>query len=76
MGTTASHSRTAAPRGDGGPPPYGFLAAEGDSLHQIPVGSVHAGNIAPGHFHFTADGETVVRLEARLGYVHKGGAGP
>lgn len=56
----------------GGPPPYGFLAAEGDSLHQIPVGPVHAGIIEPGHFRFTADGETVVRLEARLGYVHKG----
>ena len=56
----------------GGPPPYGFLAAEGDSLHQIPVGPVHAGIIEPGHFRFAADGETVVRLEARLGYVHKG----
>jgi Ni,Fe-hydrogenase III large subunit len=33
---------------------------------------VHAGIIEPGHFRFTASGETVVRLEARLGYVHKG----
>jgi Ni,Fe-hydrogenase III large subunit len=33
---------------------------------------VHAGIIEPGHFRFTANGETVVRLEARLGYVHKG----
>jgi Ni,Fe-hydrogenase III large subunit len=52
--------------------PYSFLAAEGDSLHEIPVGPVHAGIIEPGHFRFTASGETVVRLEARLGYVHKG----
>ena len=52
--------------------PYAFLAAEGESLHQIPVGPVHAGIIEPGHFRFTANGETVVRLEARLGYVHKG----
>jgi Ni,Fe-hydrogenase III large subunit len=51
---------------------YPFLAAEGESLHQIPVGPVHAGIIEPGHFRFTANGETVVRLEARLGYVHKG----
>jgi Ni,Fe-hydrogenase III large subunit len=51
---------------------YEFLAAEGESLHQIPVGPVHAGIIEPGHFRFTANGETVVRLEARLGYVHKG----
>jgi Ni,Fe-hydrogenase III large subunit len=33
---------------------------------------VHAGIIEPGHFRFTANGETVVRLEERLGYVHKG----
>jgi Ni,Fe-hydrogenase III large subunit len=52
--------------------PYGFLAAEGDGLHQIPVGPVHAGIIEPGHFRFTASGETVVRLEQWLGYVHKG----
>jgi Ni,Fe-hydrogenase III large subunit len=51
---------------------YTFLPAEGESLHQIPVGPVHAGIIEPGHFRFTANGETVVRLEARLGYVHKG----
>jgi Ni,Fe-hydrogenase III large subunit len=51
---------------------YAFLPVEGDSLHQIPVGPVHAGIIEPGHFRFTASGETVVRLEQRLGYVHKG----
>ena len=56
-----------------GPPErYQFLAAEGESLHQIPVGPVHAGIIEPGHFRFTANGETVVRLEQRLGYTHKG----
>lgn len=52
--------------------PYAFLPVEGESLHQIPVGPVHAGIIEPGHFRFTAQGETVVRLEQRLGYVHKG----
>ncbi len=52
--------------------PYQFLPAEGESLHQIPVGPVHAGIIEPGHFRFTAGGETVVRLEERLGYTHKG----
>jgi Ni,Fe-hydrogenase III large subunit len=51
---------------------YRFLPANGRSLHQIPVGPVHAGIIEPGHFRFTANGETVVRLEERLGYVHKG----
>ena len=52
--------------------PYAFLSAEGESLHQIPVGPVHAGIIEPGHFRFTAHGEAVVRLEQRLGYTHKG----
>jgi Ni,Fe-hydrogenase III large subunit len=57
---------------DGGPDPYAFLKAEGPGLHQIPVGPVHAGIIEPGHFRFHAAGEAVVRLEERLGYVHKG----
>jgi len=52
--------------------PYAFLPVEGENLHQIPVGPVHAGIIEPGHFRFTANGETVARLEQRLGYVHKG----
>ncbi|CCG42086.1 hydrogenase large subunit [Magnetospirillum molischianum] len=54
---------------------YPFLPAEGEGLHQIPVGPVHAGVIEPGHFRFHAQGETVVRLEARLGYTHKGISG-
>ncbi len=59
---------TAAADGDD----YAFLPAEGEGLHVIPVGPVHAGIIEPGHFRFTVNGETVVRLEARLGYTHKG----
>jgi Ni,Fe-hydrogenase III large subunit/Ni,Fe-hydrogenase III component G len=57
---------------------YAFLPVEDadgpDALrvHQIPVGPVHAGVIEPGHFRFHANGELVVRLEERLGYVHKG----
>jgi Ni,Fe-hydrogenase III large subunit len=51
---------------------YPFHPADGPPMHQIPVGPVHAGIIEPGHFRFTANGETVVRLEERLGYVHKG----
>jgi Ni,Fe-hydrogenase III large subunit len=53
-------------------PAYRFLESDGPSLHQIPVGPVHAGIIEPGHFRFTASGETVVRLEQRFGYTHKG----
>ncbi|MDP1668022.1 hydrogenase expression protein HypE [Phaeovulum sp.] len=66
----------AAPLGAATPgpalPPYEFLPVEGESLHQVAVGPVHAGIIEPGHFRFTAQGEAVVRLEARLGYTHKG----
>ncbi|TAD89954.1 MAG: hydrogenase expression protein HypE [Alphaproteobacteria bacterium] len=51
---------------------YPFLPVEGEGLHQVPVGPVHAGIIEPGHFRFHAQGEAVVRLEARLGYVRKG----
>jgi len=54
---------------------YEFLAAGGEALHQIPVGPVHAGIIEPGHFRFSSNGETVVRLEERLGYTHKGSEG-
>jgi Ni,Fe-hydrogenase III large subunit len=54
------------------PANYEFLPVAGEGLHQIPVGPVHAGIIEPGHFRFTANGETVARLEERLGYVHKG----
>jgi Ni,Fe-hydrogenase III large subunit/Ni,Fe-hydrogenase III component G len=51
---------------------YPFLPVRGEGMHQIPVGPVHAGIIEPGHFRFTANGETIIRLEERLGYVHKG----
>lgn len=51
---------------------YPFLRAQGASVYEIPVGPVHAGIIEPGHFRFQAVGETVLNLEERLGYVHKG----
>lgn len=52
--------------------PYQFVAVEGDGVHEIPVGPVHAGTIEPGHFRFSVVGEKVLRLEERLGYKHKG----
>ena len=51
---------------------YDFVRVEGDGVHEIPVGPVHAGIIEPGHFRFSVVGEKVLRLEARLGYAHKG----
>lgn len=51
---------------------YAFVSVAGDGVHEIPVGPVHAGTIEPGHFRFSVVGERVLRLEARLGYKHKG----
>ncbi|MDE2330929.1 MAG: NADH-quinone oxidoreductase subunit C, partial [Bradyrhizobium sp.] len=51
---------------------YELLPVDGENVHQLPVGPVHAGIIEPGHFRISADGDTVVRLEERLGYTHKG----
>ena len=54
------------------PDNYPFVLVEGDGVHEIPVGPVHAGTIEPGHFRFSVVGEKVLRLEERLGYTHKG----
>lgn len=51
---------------------YPFFQAQGAGVYEIPVGPVHAGIIEPGHFRFQAEGETVLNLELRLGYTHKG----
>jgi len=51
---------------------YDFVRVEGDGVHEIAVGPVHAGTIEPGHFRFSVVGEKVLKLEERLGYVHKG----
>ena len=51
---------------------YPFVRVEGEGVHEIPVGPVHAGTIEPGHFRFSIVGETILRLEERLGYKHKG----
>ena len=51
---------------------YPFIRVEGDGVHEIPVGPIHAGTIEPGHFRFSIIGERVLRLEQRLGYTHKG----
>ena len=51
---------------------YPFVQVEGQGVHEIAVGPVHAGIIEPGHFRFSVVGENPLRLEERLGYVHKG----
>ena len=62
----------AGAEGDPRPADYPFVRVEGDGVHEIAVGPVHAGIIEPGHFRFSVVGEKVLRLEEHLGYVHKG----
>lgn len=52
--------------------PYPFLKVEGLGVYEIPVGPVHAGIIEPGHFRFSVVGETILKLKARLWFVHRG----
>lgn len=54
------------------PTGYDFVRVEGDGVHEIAVGPIHAGTIEPGHFRFSVVGEKVLRLEERFGYAHKG----
>jgi Ni,Fe-hydrogenase III large subunit/Ni,Fe-hydrogenase III component G len=52
--------------------PYVFKRIEGEGMFEVPVGPVHAGIIAPGHFRFSVAGEPIINLEIRLGFKHRG----
>jgi Ni,Fe-hydrogenase III large subunit len=54
------------------PADYTFLQVQGVGVCELPVGPVHAGIIEPGHFRFSVMGDTVLHLEPRLFYTHKG----
>jgi len=51
---------------------YPFYSMEGEEVHEVAVGPVHAGVIEPGHFRFMCHGENVYHLEIQLGYQHRG----
>ena len=51
---------------------YPYYAVEGEEIHEVAVGPVHAGVIEPGHFRFNCIGERVLHLEIQLGYQHRG----
>ncbi len=51
---------------------YPFFKIEGDEIHEVAVGPVHAGIIEPGHFRFSCHGENLYHLEIQLGYQHRG----
>jgi Ni,Fe-hydrogenase III large subunit len=62
-------------RSTGEPPLVGvtdFYRVDGDEVHEVAVGPVHAGIIEPGHFRFQCHGEHVFHLEISLGYQHRG----
>lgn len=52
--------------------PYQFFKLEGEEVHEVAVGPIHAGVIEPGHFRFQCHGELVYNLEINLGYQHRG----
>ena len=54
------------------PGDYPFYRVEGEEVHEVAVGPVHAGVIEPGHFRFQCHGEEVLHLEIMLGYQHRG----
>ncbi|HEV3145651.1 MAG TPA: NADH-quinone oxidoreductase subunit C [Gemmataceae bacterium] len=49
-----------------------YYRVEGEEIHEVAVGPVHAGIIEPGHFRFQCHGEDVFHLEVSLGYQHRG----
>lgn len=51
---------------------YEYYQVDGDEIHEVAVGPVHAGVIEPGHFRFNCIGERVLHLEIQLGYQHRG----
>jgi Ni,Fe-hydrogenase III large subunit len=55
-----------------GDKPYQFYKLDGEEIHEVAVGPIHAGVIEPGHFRFQCHGETVYNLEINLGYQHRG----
>ena len=60
--------------GDASPVPSAmeYFRVEGEGIHEVAVGPVHAGIIEPGHFRFQCHGEQVLHLEISLGYQHRG----
>ena len=51
---------------------FPHLLVEGEGVFEVPVGPIHAGIIEPGHFRFSTVGESVLNLEPRLFYTHRG----
>jgi len=66
------HSGTSVPGDDQVGRDFQFLEVQGEGVCEVPVGPVHAGIIEPGHFRFSVVGDTVLHLQLKLFYTHKG----
>ncbi len=64
--------RSGIPGIDSGEKQYEFFSMEGEEVHEVGVGPIHAGVIEPGHFRFSCHGEKVYQLEIKLGFQHRG----
>lgn len=64
--------RKGIPGIDGSETQYEFFSMEGEEVHEVGVGPIHAGVIEPGHFRFSCHGEKVYQLEIKLGFQHRG----
>ncbi|RYD01440.1 hypothetical protein N752_31075 [Desulforamulus aquiferis] len=51
---------------------FNMAGVEGEGVFEVPVGPIHAGIIEPGHFRFSQAGEGIIRLDAKLFFLHRG----
>lgn len=51
---------------------YPMAGVEGEGVFEVPVGPIHAGIIEPGHFRFSQMGERILRLDAKMFFLHRG----
>lgn len=51
---------------------YEMMTSSGEGLFEVPVGPIHAGIIEPGHFRFSQAGESMLQLDAKLFFTHRG----
>lgn len=68
--TTAKTARPRAKAGEGRE--IRMSVAHGEGIYEVPVGPIHAGIIEPGHFRFSQAGESMLQLDAKLFFTHRG----
>ncbi|HEX7055999.1 MAG TPA: NADH-quinone oxidoreductase subunit C [Bacilli bacterium] len=51
---------------------FTYPLVKGEGVFEVPVGPIHAGVIEPGHFRFQVMGDTILHLETRVFFTHRG----